>query len=99
MESDTGTACFDTGFFPPGSLRKLTEAWERCVTELRPQMLPLVESYWMPDTWHPSVIGNSLGDIYEMQLEKAQQSRLNAEGNEVPNYFDKLMRPILRAKL
>lgn len=77
----------------------LSEALEICVARLRPQMLPLVESYYLPDKWLPSVIGNAYGDIYEMQLEKAQQSRLNAPGNEVPSYFDELMRPILRAKL
>ena len=50
---------------------------ERCVADIRPQMIPLVESYWLPDTWLPSTIGNSYGDIYEMQLDKAKQSRLN----------------------
>lgn len=45
----------------------------------------------------PSTIGNSYGDIYEMQLEFAQKSRLNK--NEVPEYFDRLMKPILQAKL
>ena len=49
-------------------------------------MLPLVESFNFPDHWIPSVIGNSYGDIYEMQLETAQKSRLNIN-NEVPNYF------------
>ena len=44
----------------------------------------------------PSVIGNSFGDIYEMQLEYAQKSRLNIN-NEVPEYFDRLMKPILRS--
>ena len=62
-------------------------------------MIPLVESYFLPDNFLPSVIGNSYGDIYEMQLEKAQKSRLNGPDNEVPSYFNDLMRPILRAKL
>ena len=61
-------------------------------------MLPLVESYDMPDKWIPSVIGNSFGDIYEMQLEYAQKSRLNID-NEVPSYFNSLMKPVLRPKL
>ena len=62
-------------------------------------MIPLVESYHIPDKWIPSVIGNSFGDIYEMQLEYAQKSRLNID-NEVPSYFSTLMKPILlRPKL
>ena len=46
----------------------------------------------------PSTIANSYGDIYEMQLEYAQKSRLNIN-NEVPEYFESLMKPILKAKL
>ena len=74
----------------------MQKALERCVTELRPQMLPLAESFNFPDHWIPSVIGNSYGDIYEMQLETAQKSRLNIN-NEVPSYFQELMKPILTA--
>lgn len=51
----------------------------------------------MPDHFVPSVIGNEYGDIYEQQLEMAQKSRLNAR--EVPEYFERLMKPVLRAKL
>ena len=86
LETERGAAVFDSGFFAPGSLRLMQKALERCVTELRPQMLPLAESFNFPDHWIPSVIGNSYGDIYEMQLETAQKSRLNIN-NEVPSYF------------
>ena len=65
---------------------------------LRPQMIPIVESYDAPDGFWPSVIGNSYGDIYEQQLECAQASRLNVN-NEVPEYFERLMKPVLRPKL
>ena len=74
----------------------MQKALERCVTELRPQMLPLVEAFNFPDSWIPSTIGNSYGDIYELQLETAQKSRLNIN-NEVPSYFQELMKPILSA--
>lgn len=68
------------------------------MAQLRPQLLPLSEAPYLPDHIVPSVIGNSYGDIYEMQLEYAQKSRLNIN-NEVPEYFERLMKPILMAKL
>lgn len=68
------------------------------MAELRPQMLPLAENVvYLPDHWTPSVIGNKYGDIYEMQLEEAMKTRLNAQ--EVPSYFESLMKPVLKAKL
>lgn len=71
---------------------------EQCVAQIRPQLIPLSETPYLPDHIVPSVIGNSHGDIYEMQLEYAQKSRLNIN-NEVPEYFERLMKPILMAKL
>ena len=68
------------------------------MAQLRPQFIPLAETIQMPDHFVPSVIGNEFGDIYEMQLEMAQKSRLNVD-NEVPEYFERLMKPILRPKL
>lgn len=94
--SDTA-AVYDTGFFAPGSLRAMQEAWDECVAKIRPQMIPLVECYYMPDHFKPSVIGNSYGDIYEWQLRNAMKSRINEP--DVPRYFDELMKPVLRAKL
>ena len=68
------------------------------MAQIRPQLIPLSETPYYPDHVVPSVIGNSYGDIYEMQLEYAQKSRLNIN-NEVPEYFEGLMKPILMAKL
>jgi hypothetical protein len=45
----------------------------------------------------PSVIGNKYGDIYELQLEMAQKSRLNKD--EVVPYFDELLKPIIKGRL
>ena len=90
--------CYDSGFLVPGCLRFMQLAMEKCVADLRPQFIPLVETHYMPDHVVPSVIGNEYGDIYEMQLEYAKKSRLNVN-NEVPEYFERLMKPILRPKL
>jgi len=92
------SAVYDSGFFSPGCLRAMQLAMEKCVADLRPQFIPLVETPYLPDHITPSVIGNEHGDIYEMQLEYAQKSRLNIN-NEVPEYFERLMKPILRPKL
>jgi hypothetical protein len=52
---------------------------------------------YIPDHSHPSSIGNEFGDIYEQQLELAMASRLNKD--EVPPYFEQLIKPILKGKL
>ncbi len=62
---EDSAAVYDSGFFAPGTFRTMQKALERCVAELRPQMIPLSESFYMPDDCMPSVIGNSYGDIYE----------------------------------
>jgi len=58
-------------------------------------MVPLAETgdiIEMEDLWNLSTIGNKYGDIYETQLEVAQNSRLNT-GNPPP-YFERLMKPL-----
>jgi hypothetical protein len=75
----------------------VTKALAFTVAKLRPQFIPLAESYYFPDHAYLSSIGNSYGDIYETQLELAQKSRLNK--HEVPPYFEELIKPILKGKL
>ena len=94
---EDGVAVYDTGFLAPGSFRAMQKAMEQCVKELRPHFLPLLETPYMPDHLTPSTIGNEYGDIYEMQLEYAKSSRLNAD--EVPPYFESLMKPVLTRKI
>ena len=60
-------------------------------------MVSLAEVWHANDGFRPSTIGNSYGDIFEWTMEAAKNSRLNK--NEVPPYFNELMRPILHAKL
>ena len=84
---------FDSGFFGKGATQLLRKSLAEAVAKLRPQLVPLAESFYAPDEWTPSVIGNSFGDIYELQLEMAKRSRLNL--HEVPPYFNELIKPIL----
>merc|ERR1712151_132296 len=72
-----GAVVFDSGFFATGSYAHLQEAMDILIAELRPQMIPLVESFYFPDNFWPTVLGNSYGDIYEWQLEVAKGSRVN----------------------
>jgi hypothetical protein len=59
-------------------------------------MIPLIESWEIPDEILNSAIGNSYGDIYETQLQWARNSRLNKIA--VPKGFE-YFRPILTGKL
>ena len=97
---NNGAIVFDSGFFATGSYTHLQEAMNICIKQLRPQMIPLVESHYYPDDLCPSVIGNSYGDIYEWQMEVAKNSRVNKHNpDNIPPYFETLMKPVLQAKL
>ena len=64
---------------------------------IRPQILPLIEWYGINDNILNSTIGNSYGDIYEMQLETAVNSELNKR-DMFPD-FEKYMQPFYHAKI
>ena len=55
----------------------LLDAAKKLVKTIRPQMIPLIESFGVADQMIVSSIGNSYGDIYETQLQWAKDSRLN----------------------
>jgi hypothetical protein len=86
------TALYETGFFERGSVALLEKAFKKLLVDLRPHMLGLVEWFSVGDQI-PSVIGNKYGDIYEAQLEAAQNSRLNQ--HEVPPFYEKYMKPTM----
>ena len=56
-------------------------------------MIGLVEL--IPDTSHPSTIGNEYGDIYENQFETAKASPLNPPRGEVPELYHSHMKPVM----
>jgi len=88
------SGCYDTGFFGADATVNMRAALASMIDSIRPQMLPLVESFYVPDMQLNSCIGNSYGDIYEAQSEWAKDSRLN-KNSGIPTYFDELMKPIL----
>merc|ERR1712127_137703 len=69
----------DSGFFGPHAGRNMAAAIAKLNGELRPQMLSLVETYYIPNHMIPSTIGNYYGDIYNTQYEWARDSRMNKE--------------------
>jgi acyl-CoA oxidase len=71
------TACYESGYFQNGASQMINDALKSLINELRPQMIPLVESFYLRDEYMPSAIGNSYGDIYETQFEWARTSSLN----------------------
>lgn len=56
---------YETGYFTLGTAPLLLEAAKKLMITLRPQMIPLVESWGLADSTLVSAIGNSYGDIYE----------------------------------
>lgn len=70
---------YDCGFFQKGQRGLLLDAMKTVVAQLRPQMVSLVEldTEEELDLSYLSAIGNKWGDIYERQLELAQNSRMN----------------------
>jgi len=89
-------ACYETGFFSNGSKPLLLDSMKKALIELRPQMIPLTElnSDEILDMSHLSSIGNKWGDIYESQLERAMNSRLNQQPK--PEFWDSLVKPIMK---
>ena len=59
------SACYETGHFSKGTASILLDAMKRLMVKLRPQMIPLIEAWALPDSLLVSAIGNSYGDIYE----------------------------------
>jgi len=56
---------YETGFFAMGTAQHLLEAQKQVMALVRPQIIPLVEAFGVPDSYIVSAIGNSYGDIYE----------------------------------
>jgi hypothetical protein len=87
---------YETRFFGPGSMKLLNESYNEALRELRPHLVNLVEMSKLEteDSWNLSTIGNKYGDIYETQLEVAQNSRLNT--GKPPPYYERLMKPLIQ---
>lgn len=89
-------ALYESGYFMKGHFTMIKKAFQESLIELRPMMIPLVESFCYDDNYLQSAIGNSYGDIYETQLQWARESRMNR--NKVTPLFDKYLKEMLHTK-
>lgn len=64
VNNDTASV-YEAGFFSMGTASILNEALKKLLVKIRPQMIPLIEAWEIPDNLLVSAIGNSYGDIYE----------------------------------
>ena len=68
---------YECGYFKPGSSQLVDACYKQLLVDMRPHMIPFIE--FSPNflSGLKTTIGNAHGDIYEMQLEVAKNSRLN----------------------
>ena len=88
---------YSCGYFKQGHREKIIDAVKSLIKEIRPQFIPLIESFDIDDNLLCSSIGNSFGDIYETQLNLARNSKMNKE--QVAKGFMEHIHPILIGKL
>lgn len=87
---------FDAGYFTPAAAKHMSTAMEEVCHRLRPQLIPLTETKAQLDIVVPSVIGNSYGDIYELNLKVAKDSSLNhLDKDGVPPQWEEYIKPFL----
>ena len=86
---------YESGFFQAGTSSQLLEAaYDKTLTDLRPQMMGLAEIH--PESVNfPSTIGNKYGDIYELQYDQAVNSSLN-KPDVVPELYRTVMKPVMK---
>ena len=94
--TQTNAGLYECGYFTAGSGPLLDRAFKQLLVELRPHMIPLVETMSFLDKVNDSAIGNKFGDIYERQLDLTKKSNLNK--TPVPPYFETLMKPTMRLR-
>jgi hypothetical protein len=87
---------YDSGYFKAGAGAAITEGIKGLTAELRPQFIPLVEAFDIPDNTLNSAVGNSYGDIYEDYMNLAKRSRLNRNNNDyIPDYLKSTLFPVI----
>lgn len=84
---------YECGYFYQGSQKIVEDAYLHLLKELRPHMIPIVESFHTEAIDSMSTIGNKYGDIFELQLDTAKKTKLNK--NPVPSFYEKYMKPTM----
>jgi hypothetical protein len=60
---------FEAEYFHPIANKRMKQCLDFLIAKVRPQLIPLVETYGTVEEIIPTNIGNFYGDIYEQQLE------------------------------
>lgn len=100
--NSNANACYQCGYFEGKPFSEyILEAIKEINKEMRPQVIPILESAAYPDELLVSAIGNSYGDIYKTHLEWAKNSRLNKTelGDAIPDGYMENIMPILKGKM
>jgi hypothetical protein len=78
--------------------KHLNTALDKEIANMRPHLVNLAESVII--TEFPSNLGNYYGDIYELQLEQAKNSRMQKiDVGGVPPQWETYIKPFLHSKL
>ena len=59
------SSCYEAGYFKVRSGQHIMDAIKSLMVAIRPQIIPLVEAFDVPESMIVSAIGNYYGDIYE----------------------------------
>lgn len=69
-------------------------AMDKLVMKVRPQLIPIIEATKLQEL--PSNLGNFYGDIYELQMDQARNSRMNKlDKDGVPPQWEAYIKPLL----
>ena len=90
---------YECGYLSSGSSLLIEQSVKRMLSELRPQILNLIEAFNYSDNILMSAVGNSYGDIYETHLAWAKSSRLNDNKGSIPDGYEEYLKPILQGKM
>eukprot|EP00003_Mantamonas_plastica_P003371 TRINITY_DN1268_c0_g3_i4.p1 TRINITY_DN1268_c0_g3~~TRINITY_DN1268_c0_g3_i4.p1 ORF type:complete len:415 (+),score=173.65 TRINITY_DN1268_c0_g3_i4:144-1388(+) len=67
--------------------------------EVRDQAIPIIDSFNIMDFIHKSPLGAYDGNIYERYFARVNAARPTTDDRGVPPYYEKLIRPLTKAKL
>lgn len=91
--NDSGDV-YASGYFAPEAQSMMKQALDKLVIKVRPQLIPLIEATKLQEL--PTNLGNKFGDIYELQMEQARNSRMNKlDKDGVPPQWEAYIKPLL----
>jgi len=85
---------YASGYFATEAQSMMKKAMDILVAKVRPQLIPIIEATKLQEL--PTNLGNYYGDIYELQMEQARNSRMNKlDKDGVPPQWEDYIKPLL----